>query len=69
MALRSTRSDLFREHVPGVFKASKAVCRANLASAERKFRAKEFGHCVAHLEAALSSLHDLMNEVGKKILE
>lgn len=66
---RPSWADVFGEYVPAAFRNSKAIGSANLATAERKFRAKELAGCVAHLEAALSSLHDLMNEVEKRILE
>lgn len=61
--------DVLRAHVPIAFKTAMAAGGANLATAERKLWARDIAGAVANLEAALSSFHDLMNEVGQKVLD
>ncbi len=65
----SATPELLMQYCPDVFRTACAVGNANLASAERKFIRKDFGGATGHLEAALSSLHDVMTAIGKLILE
>lgn len=50
------------------FKAIKAQLGANLSMAQKKLDEGMHGQCISFMEVALSTIHDLINSIAKKLL-
>src|SRR5579871_426001 len=63
------RAALLRRGAEEVFKAAKAQIGASLEMADTKFHQGSAKLAVPHLEAALSTIHDLINAISDHLLE
>lgn len=59
---------LVRDYVDRDLKASYAMFIASMNVAEDRYKSRDLSGCIQHMEAALSSLHDALESMGKSVL-